>query len=107
MKMDDFIQRMLQTGVGLASAAAERLEDTVKDLIKDGKLSTDEGKRIVSDFMNDTKEQRSFMNSKVASVREQVKEKLDLPTSKEVKKLKKRIKKLEKAIARLEKAQGE
>ncbi len=102
--MDDFIQKMLQTGVSMASAAAERLEDTVKDLIKDGKLSTEEGKRIVTDFINDSKEQRSFLDNKFTVVREQVKERLDLPTSKEVKKLKKRVKKLEKALAKLEKA---
>ncbi len=56
--MDDLLKKFLYTGVGLAALTTEKLQETVDDLVGKGKVSKDEGKKIIDDFVESVEDRR-------------------------------------------------
>jgi polyhydroxyalkanoate synthesis regulator phasin len=56
--MDELVKKFLYTGVGLAALTAEKLQETVDEMVGKGKVSKDEGKKIVDDFVDKVENQR-------------------------------------------------
>ena len=52
--MEDSFKKLLYAGVGLAATATEKFEKTVNDLVKKGKVTDSEGKKIVEEFLEKT-----------------------------------------------------
>jgi polyhydroxyalkanoate synthesis regulator phasin len=53
-KIEDLFKKFVYTGVGLAAMTGEKLKKAVDELIKDEKISTKEGEKIVKDFVKST-----------------------------------------------------
>lgn len=49
--MEQEFKKFWSAGIDLASAFSEKFESTITDLVKKGKITADEGKRMVDDFM--------------------------------------------------------
>jgi polyhydroxyalkanoate synthesis regulator phasin len=56
--MDELVKKFLYTGVGLAALTAEKLQETIDEMVGKGKVSKDEGKKIVDDFVDKVENQR-------------------------------------------------
>lgn len=93
--MEDLFKKFLYTGVGVVATSAEKLQTTIDELVSKGKLSEDEGKKVVDSFVKDTEERREDFETKLRSTVESVMSKFDFPTSDEVNILKTRIAELE------------
>ncbi len=52
------MKKFLYTGVGLAALTAEKLQETIDEMVGKGKVSKDEGKKIVDDFVDRVENQR-------------------------------------------------
>ncbi len=100
--MDELIRRFVKTGIVFANRAAERVETVVDELIDQGKLSEDEGSKIVNNLLSDAKKNRTKFEGKAKDFYEQMRDKLDIPSNDDFEKLKKKMKKLEKRLAKLE-----
>ncbi len=96
--MEDLFKKFLYTGVGVVATSAEKLQTTIDDLVKRGKLSEDEGKKVVDSFVKDTEDRREDFEAKLRSTVENVMSKFDFPTSDEVNILKNRIAELEEKL---------
>lgn len=96
--MEETIKKMVYAGVGLAAQATEKFEKTVTDLVKKGKISDKEGKKIVDDFFSKTEKKKDNFESKFKSTTEEIIEKFNFATKKDVSKLKKKIEQLEKQL---------
>lgn len=96
--MDDLFKKFLYTGVGLASLTAEKLQETIDDLVGRGKLSQNEGKKILDDFFSNTDAKKEEFEAKLREAAESAMERFSMPTKEDVTALNQRIAELEKQI---------
>jgi polyhydroxyalkanoate synthesis regulator phasin len=104
--MEDLFRKFIYTGVGLVALTAEKLQENIDELVGKGKLTEDEGKKLVEDFINNAESRKDEFEAKLKSVAENVMEGLTLPTSSEIEALNKRLEALEAKIDALNKEQG-
>lgn len=93
--MEGLFKKFIYTGVGLVSLTAERLQKSVDELVSKGKLSEDEGRKVVDDLMTETEGKREEFESRIRSIVEKVMNRIDYPSHKEVQDLRARIEVLE------------
>jgi len=96
--MDDLFKKFLYTSVGLASLTAEKLQEAVDDLVGRGKLSENEGKKILDDFFSNTDAKKEEFEAKLREAAESTMERFSLPSKEDITALQKRIGDLEKQI---------
>jgi len=77
--MDELFKKFLYTGVGLASLTAEKLQETVDELVGKGKVSKDEGKKIVDDFVDRVDDQRSDIEKRMREMADNIASSINLP----------------------------
>jgi len=95
----DLIRKTMMAGIGLALKTRDEAEDLVKDLVKRGTMSEQEGKKFLDDLLKRYDEARDKLEERVeASVKKFLK-KADIVTGDELKALKKEIRELKKAIS--------
>lgn len=70
--MQDLFKKFIYTGVGLVSLTAETLKSSVDKMVEDSKLSTDEGKKMVEEFLKNTESKRDEFESQLKSLIEKV-----------------------------------
>ena len=75
--MEDLFKKFLYTG--LVAMTAEKLQETVDDLVGQGKVSKDEGKKIVNDFVEDVDNRRTDVESRVKEMVDKFTESVNLP----------------------------
>jgi polyhydroxyalkanoate synthesis regulator phasin len=93
--MQDLFKKFIYTGVGFVSVTAETLKNTVDKLVDDSKLSTDEGKKIVDDFMKNTESKRDEFESQLTKLIEKVTANFKFVTSGDLQEVVKRVEVLE------------
>ena len=77
--MSDVISKALLCGLGLASLTKDAIEKTAADLVKQCKISEEEGKRLVKDLQQRSKQAKKVLEKEVDSVVHKVFQHLDLP----------------------------
>ncbi|RMG20186.1 MAG: hypothetical protein D6730_20350 [Bacteroidetes bacterium] len=97
--MEDFFKKILYTGVGLVSLTAEKLQETVDQLVGDGKMSAEEGKKIVDEFLNSAEAKKDELENRMKQAADEVVSTLKIPTKKDYEELVKRIEALEAKLA--------
>lgn len=93
--MEDFFKKFLYTGVGLASLTAEKLQESVDDLVGKGKLSEKEGKKILNDFFDSTEAKKDEFESKLKELADQMMDRFSFASQQDVDALNDRIAELE------------
>jgi polyhydroxyalkanoate synthesis regulator phasin len=99
--MEDLFKKFLYTGVGLVALTAERLQSAVEELVDDGKLSKEEGRKVFGGLLEKTETTREEFEERFKAFTTKVIESLNLPTHDDIEALQDRIATLE---AKLEKA---
>ena len=93
--MAEMFKKFLYTSVGLVSNTGERVQKLVVDLIDNGKLSEEEGKKIVEEFAAGTEDKRREFEDRISNLIEDIMTKLNLPTRAQIDALEERIEELE------------
>ncbi len=99
--MEDLFKKFLYTGVGLVALTAERLQSAVEEMVDDGKLSKEEGRKVFGGLLEKTEAKREEFEDRFKAFTQKVIEGLNLPTRDEVEALQERVAVLE---AKLEKS---
>ncbi len=99
-KVQETLKKLIYVGVGLAAQTAERYQHTVDDLVKKGKITDKEGKKIVDDLLKKTEDRRDELEKKF----NQTIKKLGYVSVSEMEKLSRRIEKLENELKASKKA---
>ena len=99
--MEYLLKRVLYTGVGLVAGMTERLQHSIDDLVEKGKLSEEEGRKVVDDVVSNVEHQRPYWENKFKGMVDAAMERLNLPQSKALTDLEKRIKSLEVKVSLL------
>lgn len=100
--MESLIKKFIYTGIGLVSITRERLQKNIDNLVSNQRLSKEEGRKIVDDVMDKTEAKRGELESQFKKVTEEVMDKFNFATSKEVETLKRRIEALEIRLAKMQ-----
>ncbi len=93
--METLIKKVIYTGVGIASAANERVQNHINEWVEKGKISEEEGKKVVDDLLSDTDAKKDEVENKVKDYVDAFLAKFDFPTRKEVKELQVKVNALE------------
>ena len=93
--MEDFIRKIINTSMGAALLAKDKIKEFIDELVNNGKLTEEEGRRFMDDLRQETNEKRQNMEHEVKGIVERMLEKMDIASRSELKKLEKRIEDLE------------
>lgn len=93
--MKDLIKNFLYTGVGLVALASEKVQSVVDDLVEQGKLSQEEGKKIVDDFFKTSESKREELENRIKKMTENLTGKLDFFSKEDVDSVRDRLEELE------------
>lgn len=96
------LKKIIYSGVGFVSLTAERMKATVDGLIKDGKLSEEEGEKILGDFSKNTESKRDELESQFKGIVEKVLKSLNLASTKDVENIENRIAVLETLLLKMD-----
>ena len=94
-------RKFIYTGVGFISLSLEKFKKKIDELVKDNKISKDEGEKIMKKFFKDAKKRKKKYQEKIKDVVKKTGEGMKLVKAEEVEKLSKRIEKLEKKMAKM------
>lgn len=94
--MEQEFKKFLNAGVDLASAFSEKFENAITDLVKRGKISADEGKKMVDDFMTKSSVKKQEFEEKFKEFSHQFSKKT---AEEELEELRKKVADLEAKVA--------
>jgi len=93
--MFDLLKKAALMGIGITSMTKDKIEELAKEIVGEGKLSEEEGRKLVEGLLKQADEARKDLEDRVEKLVKSALEKLDIPSRGEVEKLEERIKKLE------------
>jgi polyhydroxyalkanoate synthesis regulator phasin len=105
--IEESLKQLLFTGVGLASNAAEKLQETVNNLVQMGKLPSDEGKKIISDFLSQSLSKKDDYEKKLQESVGTALNKFKLVSRDEYSALEDKLMELEAKLAKLNKEKNQ
>ncbi|MGB0863796.1 MAG: phasin family protein [Saprospiraceae bacterium] len=97
--MEDTFKKFLYSGVGLVTSTIEKAQSKVNELVEEGKITENEGKKVVDDLLEDIDQKKDEYEGKVRDLVENVLAKFDFPTRREVEELESKIIELENQLA--------
>jgi polyhydroxyalkanoate synthesis regulator phasin len=99
--MIELIKKAVLTGVGIAALTKDKIEELAKEMVDKGKMSEQEGEKLVRDMLNRAEESRETMKSQTESVVRNTVAKMHLARSEDIESLKAEIDKLRVEISSL------
>ncbi len=93
--MAEMFKKFLYTSVGLVTSTSDSVQKLITDMVERGKLSEEEGKKVVDEFTAGTEDRRKEFEERLKNLIEDVMHKLSLPTRAQIDALEERIEELE------------
>lgn len=101
--MIDLIKKTLLTGIGVAALTKDKIEDLAKELIVKGKMTEEEGEKLVQEVLDRAEESRENMKTQTEELVQKSIAKMKLARVEDIDALKAEIEKLRKEISALKK----
>jgi polyhydroxyalkanoate synthesis regulator phasin len=102
--MIELIKKAVFTGIGIASLTKDKIEDLAKELATKGKMSEQEGEKLIQEILNRAEESRTTLNSQTEKLVRKTITKMQLARSEDIDLLKTEIALLREEIASLQSA---
>lgn len=99
--MIELIKKAVLTGVGVASLTRDKIEDLAKELIIKGKMSEQEGEKLVQEVLARVEESKKTMKTQTETLVQDTIEKMQLVRVEDISQLKTEIAELRKEVAAL------
>lgn len=94
----EILKKVFYVGVGAIALAVDKTQKLVEDLVEQGKISEEEGKKIVDDFVQSTEVKRGEFETRLRKITDSLAERFDFLSKEEVDVLQKRINELEEQL---------
>ncbi|MCX7981300.1 MAG: hypothetical protein N2572_00130 [Syntrophales bacterium] len=91
--MPDLAKRLLLAGAGLVFFTADKMRETIDELVKRGELTEQEARETIEEISRNWEAKMEELISKILT-------RLNLPSRKELEELKERVKNLEHSLAK-------
>jgi len=99
-KKESIFKKLLYTGVGIAAITKEKVEETVNELISDKKITGEEGKKIVDEFIKEMGEKKGDIETQMKNFVEKTTQKFKYAKKDDIGDLLKRVEELESCVAK-------
>ncbi len=76
--MDDLFKKFINTGVGFLSQGNKAMQSAIEKLVKESKISEQEGKKIVDDLMKSSEAKRTDLEKQFKGLTEDLKTRVGL-----------------------------
>ena len=96
--MIDLIKKAMFTGIGVAALTKDKVEDVARDFIEQGKMSEQEGKKLVDEIMAKSKESQEELTQKIEASVAVALEKLSLAKESDIAALQQQIDELKEKL---------
>ena len=96
--MLEISRKLLLAGIGAAVLTKERIEGIVRELIKQGEISKEEGIKLVKEVLQKGEEMQKTLETKIELGINKAMERLNIPTRKEIQELREKLEKLIKKV---------
>jgi polyhydroxyalkanoate synthesis regulator phasin len=93
--IEERFRKFVYAGVGMAALAKDRLAKTIEEIVEKNKMNTEEGEKIMKDFVESTEKKAREMKENITRLLENVKNSAKNEPSDEIENLKKRVQILE------------
>ena len=100
--MFDLIKKAMLTGVGLASISLDKIDEIAKELMEQGNLTEQEGRKLVQEMMGYAEKSKEQLEKQVAFYVEKTLDKMDVARKKEVEELRETLLQLQDKIEKAE-----
>ncbi|MBD2720641.1 phasin family protein [Hymenobacter armeniacus] len=80
--MEDLFKKFVNAGVGYIAQGSKTLQSTIEKLVKDNKMTQEEGKKIIDDLMKSGETKRAELEKQFQGLAERVKSTVGLGDSK-------------------------
>jgi polyhydroxyalkanoate synthesis regulator phasin len=100
--MFELFKKTIWLGAGLAVMTTEKIEEAVAEIIKKGQLSEKEGKELMADLVEQSKNAKRKLAEKVEKIINHTLQKMNIPNRKEMEELRARVARLEKGTEKKE-----
>lgn len=97
--MIELIKKAMLTGLGVASLTKEKIEEIGRDFIDQGKLSQQEGEKLMEDLRTRADESKQEIKKQIEERVDEILKKMNLVKVSELDELKRQIKELQDAQA--------
>lgn len=97
--MIELIKKAMLTGLGVASLTKEKIEEIGRDFIDQGKLSQQEGEKLMEDLRTKADESKQEIKKQIEERVDEILKKMNLVKVSELDELKRQIKELQDAQA--------
>ncbi|RZB34278.1 MAG: hypothetical protein SRB1_00046 [Desulfobacteraceae bacterium Eth-SRB1] len=97
--MFDFIKKTMLTGIGLALKTKDEVEGLADELVKQGKMSEEEGGKFLDEIRKRYDDTQKKLEERVEKTVKEFMKKADVVTNDELNALKKEIRELKKAVS--------
>lgn len=102
MDNNNWIKQLLMLGVGTTSLVAEKLRQVSDDLVKDGKLNSEQAKAFVDDMMQQLKTDQGSFEAQMQRQLRNAMQDLGVPRQAEMDELRGRVDRLERQLRDIE-----
>ncbi len=99
--MIDLVKKAMLTGIGVASLTKDKIEDIAKDFAQKGKLSEQEGEKLVREMVSKTEESKEELKKQINTMVEKALAKTEFVRAADIEELHGEIASLRKEIEAL------
>ena len=103
--MLELLRKGLMAGIGAVVLTTEKIQESVKKLVEEGKISTEEGEKLAQELVKSGERQWEEITTKMADTSKKWSEGMEYVKRKELEELKERLEKVEQRLAAMEKEQ--
>ncbi|WP_406660685.1 hypothetical protein V7O66_12720 [Methanolobus sp. ZRKC3] len=100
-EVTDIMKKVGLFGIGLWALTEEKIQEITDDLVEDGELKKEEGKKFVREVIDEQKKQKEEIESKITNKVQETFKKADVATKEELHELKDIIKELNRKIDKM------
>ena len=101
--MEDLFKKFIYTGIGWVSSTTDKLKKSVEDFIAEGKLSAEDGKKIVDEFLKNSESKKGEIEDQFNKLIDHIIKSMSFVKMEELKKLEKRVSQLEEKLTKTKK----
>jgi len=92
---DSLFKKLFYTGIGLTVSTKEKIEKKINELVEKNKITADEGKKILNDFVTDFDKRKDELEEEMKKFVKKTAENLKFAKKKDVEALNKRLDEIE------------
>ncbi|TGE28044.1 phasin family protein [Hymenobacter metallicola] len=90
--MEDLFKKFINAGVGFVSLTSDRVQTTIDALVRESKLSEEEGKKIMDDLKKNSETKRKELEKQFSSIATKLMKSVGVASNSDVEELKRSVK---------------